>query len=171
MKLGILSDSHKKVDLTLQAIEYLKSENVEYLIHAGDLEIEENLKLLKDSNLTYVSVFGNNDYNLVSLSDKYTIKKEPYYFKIKDLKFKLMHLPFYMTPDADIVISGHTHIFEHSHVNDTLFLNPGEICAREKDKTECVVLEITDNKYIIEYNYREIENKNWKTETIEYDRK
>ncbi len=90
-----------------------------------------------------------------------------------------MHLPFYMTPDTNIVISGHTHIFEHQYINNTLFLNPGEICAREKNLTECVLLEITQNhkipqlrrgQYIIEYNYKKIEEKVWKTKIIKYDR-
>ncbi len=171
IKIAILSDSHRKVDLTLQAIEHLKNKGASYLVHAGDLEIEENLKLLKNADLPYVSVFGNNDIRLVPLQDNYKIYQEPYYFKIKDFKFKLMHLPFYMKPDSDIVISGHTHYFESSYINDTLFLNPGEVCARNKNLTECVLLEITKNQYIIEYNYKKPTEKVWKTQIIKYDRK
>ncbi len=170
IKIGILSDSHKKSNLTSQAINYLKSKGASYLIHAGDLEIEENLQLLKNSNLPNVSVFGNNDSKLFSLQNQYNIHKEPYHFKIKDTTFKLMHLPFYMTPDSDIVISGHTHIFEHQYINNTLFLNPGEICAREKNLTECVLLEITQNQYIIEYNSKKPKDKNWETKIIKYDK-
>ena len=48
IKIGILSDSHKKVTLTSQAIDYLKSKDARYLIHAGDLEVEENLQLLNE---------------------------------------------------------------------------------------------------------------------------
>ncbi len=171
IKIAILSDSHKKVNLTSQALTHLKNKGASYIIHAGDLEVEDNLKLLKDTKLPYVSVFGNNDMRLISLQNDYNIFQEPYYFKIKEFTFKLMHLPFYMTGDTNIVISGHTHIFEHSYLNNTLFLNPGEICAREKNRTECVFLEITQNQYIIEYNYKKIEDKNWETEIIKYDRK
>ncbi len=170
IKIAVLSDSHKKVELTSQAISFLKLKGASYIIHAGDLEVEENLELLKDTKLPYVSVFGNNDMNLVPIQESYNIYQEPHYFKIKDISFKLMHLPFYMTGDTNIVISGHTHIFEHSHLNNTLFLNPGEICAREKNLTECVLLEITENQYIIEYNYKKLENKTWETEIIKYDR-
>ncbi len=171
MKIAILSDSHKKVLLTSQAIEHLKSKGASYLLHAGDLEVEENLELLKNSNLTYVSVFGNNDRQLYNLQNNYNINKEPYYFKIKDIKFKLMHLPFYMNNDTNIIISGHTHMFESSYINGTLFLNPGEVCARNKNLTECVLLEITNNQYIIEYNYKKPEAKNWEVEIIKYDKK
>ncbi len=170
IKIGVLSDSHKKTTLTQQAIDHLKTKDIQYIIHAGDLEIVENLEILKNSGLPTVLVFGNNDYNLISHAHEYNIKQEPYYFKIKDFKFKLMHLPFYLTGDTDIVISGHTHMFEESFVNNTLFLNPGEVCARNKNLTECVFLEITSNEYIIEYNYKNPEEKVWQTKTIKYER-
>ena len=171
LKIGILSDSHRKVDLTNDAIELLKNEKADYLVHAGDFEIKENLDLLKNSGVTYVSVFGNNDYNLVKYSQEYNINQEPYYFSIKQNKFKLMHIPNYMSPDSDIIIFGHTHIFEHQYTNDTLYLNPGEICAREQDKTQCVILNISDSEYIIEYFYKKPNEKQWNKETIQYERK
>jgi len=71
MKIALLSDSHKKTTLTSQAIDMLKSKGAQYLVHAGDLEIKENLDILKNSGLTYVCVFGNNDYNLVQYSNNY----------------------------------------------------------------------------------------------------
>jgi putative phosphoesterase len=169
IKIAILSDSHKRVGLTLDALEYLKNKGASYFIHAGDLEVEENLQSLHNLNLPYVTIFGNNDTRLIPLQNKYNIYKEPYYFKIKDISFKLMHLPFYMTPDTNIVVSGHTHIFEHQYINDTLFINPGEICAREKDLTECVLLEITKTQYKIFYHYKKPKDKDWKTKSTLYD--
>ncbi len=170
MKIGILSDSHFKSDYTKDVIDFLKSQGSEYLIHAGDLCIEENLKLLKDSGLVYVSVFGNNDRNLFSLSHKYNIKQEPYHFKIKDIKFKLMHMPLYLDASSDIVISGHTHIFESDYINKTLFLNPGEVCAREKPRIECVLLEINENEYIISYYFKDINKNFYEKEEYKYER-
>lgn len=168
IKLAILSDSHKKPDLTKNAIDMLKSKGAEYIIHAGDLEIIENLELLKNSGLIYTSVFGNNDYNLIKYQKEFHINQEPYYFKIKDTKFKLMHIPNYLTPDTDVIISGHTHQFEHSYKNNTLYLNPGEICARNKNKTESVLLTIDNEKYIIDFYSKNPNDINWELETIEY---
>ena len=170
MKIALLSDSHHQVQYTKDAIEFLKSQGAKYLIHAGDLCLEENLKLLKESGLTYVSVFGNNDRALTSLSNKYKIENEPYHFKIEDTTFKLMHLPFYMNADSDVVIFGHTHIFEANYSNETLFINPGEICAREKPKSECVLLEINENEYIINYYSRDINEKEYIKKEIKYER-
>lgn len=170
MKIGLLSDSHFKVEYTKEVIELLKNHGAQYLIHAGDLCLEENLKLLKESGLAYVSVFGNNDRSLIPISNKYNIKQEPYHFKIEDITFKLMHLPFYMTGDCDVVIFGHTHIFEHEYKNKTLFLNPGEVCAREKPLVECVLLEIKDNEYIINYYSRDIKEKEFIKKEIIYEK-
>ena len=170
MKIGILSDSHLKSDYTKEVIDFLKEINSEYLVHAGDLCIEKNLQLLEESKLKYVSVFGNNDRNLLQLSSKYNIKQEPYYFQIKDIKFKLMHLPYYLTPDSDVVIFGHTHIFEQDYKSKTLFVNPGEVCAREKPLIECVQLEIKENEYIISRYFKKINEKNFKKEEYIYER-
>ncbi len=170
MKIGVLSDSHFKVEYTKEVIDLLKENGAKYLIHAGDLCLEENLKLLEESGLTYVSVFGNNDMSLISISNKYNIKQEPYPFKIKETTFKLMHLPYYMTGDCDVVIFGHTHIFESEYKNNTLFLNPGEVCAREKPLVECVLLEIKDNEYIINYYSRDINKKEFLKEEIIYEK-
>jgi len=170
IKLAILSDSHRKPKLTKEAIDMLKSKGAKYIIHAGDLEIVENLDILKKSNLTYTSVFGNNDYNLIQYQNDYNINQEPYYFKIEENSFKLMHIPMYLTPDTDIIISGHTHQFEHSYKNNTLYLNPGEICARNKNKTECVLLTIDKQKYIIDFYSKEPNGDTWDLKTIEYKR-
>lgn len=171
MKIGILSDSHTKSDYQLDVINHLKENGAEYLIHAGDLCKLENLQQLEDSGLTYISVFGNNDNSLLKYSNDFFIKREPYLFKIKDIKFKLMHLPFYLTPDdCDVVIYGHTHKFETQYTNKTLFVNPGEVCAREKPISECVLLEINENQYIITYYFRNEYEKFFKKEEIIYER-
>ncbi|AXX93566.1 YfcE family phosphodiesterase [Malaciobacter molluscorum LMG 25693] len=170
MKIGILSDSHTRSDYTELVVEHLKEKGAQYLLHAGDLCIEDNLKILQNSKLVYVSVFGNNDNALFSLSQKYKIQKEPYYFKIENVKFKLMHLPFYLTSDSDIVIFGHTHKFECNYINNTLFINPGEVCAREKPLIECVLLEINKNEYIISYYFKDINANNFKKEEFKYER-
>ena len=170
IQIAILSDSHKKPALTEQAINMLKEKGAKYLIHAGDLELIENLELLKNSNLPYVCVFGNNDYHLVEYANKYKIEQEPYYFKIQDLKFKLMHIPNYLTPDTNIVIFGHTHSFYSEYKNNTLFINPGEVCARNKNLTECAYLEITEDKYKLSYNYKTPTDSSWSEKIYEYIR-
>ncbi|RBQ32748.1 YfcE family phosphodiesterase [Arcobacter sp. FW59] len=170
MRIGILSDSHFKVAYQKEVIELFKNERCKYLIHAGDFCCEENIKNLEDSNLKYISVFGNNDRDLFDLSSEYNIKKEPYYFKIEDISFKLMHLPLHLSPDTDIVIFGHTHQFHCEYVNKRLYLNPGEVCARQKPIISCLKLEINQNEYIITHYYKDVNQKNFMKEEFKYER-
>ena len=171
MKIAVLSDSHFKVEYTKEVLALLKQKGASYVIHAGDLQIEANLIALEENKLPYVSVFGNNDYPLKDVAYKYFIETEPYIFKIKDTRFKLMHMPYYLNGDVDVIISGHTHIYKCEYINETLFLNPGEVCAREKPEIECVLLEITDGAYIVTKYTRNINENNFEEERREYERK
>lgn len=167
MKIGIISDTHTKVKKALRAINTLIEDGAEFIIHAGDIVDVEILNLLHESGVEYVAVYGNNDAHLAEFHTQFNLVQEPYYFKLADTKFKLMHLPFYMAPDADVVVFGHTHEFSLEFVNNTLFVNSGEVCARNKPTSEWIMLEVEEKSYKIARYTREnksdtIEKKNFK---------
>jgi putative phosphoesterase len=81
-----------------------------------------------------------------------------------------MHMPDYMAPDADIVIFGHTHEFEIDVKNGTLFLNPGEVCARNKSISECAMLEDTDATFEVTYYTKEKKEDTFKHQKFSYER-
>jgi len=167
MKIGILSDSHLETELHRDAIEHLLSLGVEYLLHAGDIMLEEHLQMLVDTGLPYACVYGNNDTALISLHGQYNIFQEPHYLKIKELKVKMMHMPYYMSADADLIVSGHTHMFEASLVNDKLFINPGEVCAREKPLSECALIIVKNDSFEVVHYFRELSHKEWTKRVVE----
>jgi len=171
MKIGIFGDTHKRIGRSQRVINKLLDEGAQYLIHAGDIVRVEVLNQLKATDLPYVAVLGNNDAHLQSYTNDFNIVKEPYYFKIKDTTFKLMHLPFYMSADANVIISGHTHIFDVQNTKKSLFINPGEACARNKDLSECALLEVTKNEYNINYFYRKIKTDNWENKNFIFNTK
>jgi len=170
MKIGILSDTHTKVNLTKITIDFLLEQGVEFLIHAGDIVEPEILELLAHSGVRYVAVYGNNDAHLVKYHNDYNLVQEPHYFKLAGTTFKLMHLPFYMTPDAEVVIFGHTHQFEVEFTKGTLYLNSGEVCARSKPLSECVVLEVKEKNLHVEYFTRKKDKKYKLKESFKYKR-
>lgn len=149
MKIGILSDTHTKVERAHDAITQLIQDGAEFLVHAGDICELETLELLRQCGKRYVCVYGNNDAHLVAHHNDYNLVQEPHYFKIAQTTFKLMHLPYYMTPDVDVVLYGHTHEFKAELINATLFLNPGESCARNKPVSECAMLQITPEAFLV----------------------
>ena len=171
MKIGIFSDTHKKTKLAKAVIEQLIKNGAEFLIHAGDIVEVEVLELLKNCGVRYVAVYGNNDAHLASHHNNYNLVQEPYYFKLANTRFKLMHLPFYLNPDADVIIFGHTHIFECDYKNNTLFLNPGEACARNKPLCECALLEISETHYSVKYFSKEPKEELFNETNLYFERK
>jgi putative phosphoesterase len=170
LKIAIVSDIHHRVDLFESALEFLVKRGAEVLVIAGDIVKKDVLFLASQSNLKTHIVFGNNDRHLYAYANEFNIKTEPYYFEIAGVSFKLSHYPFYMNPDADIVIFGHTHIQTVNKTHVALFLNPGEICAREKNRSECMELEILENKFIVRAFWREPNSKDWMESLYEYER-
>jgi hypothetical protein len=156
MKIGLLSDTHTKKGRSQRAIDHLKANGAQFLIHAGDIVKPEMLEQLKASGLRYIAVYGNNDAHLHEYHNKYNLVQEPHYFTLDKTKCKLMHLPFYMNADAEVVLFGHTHIFECDFKNKTLFLNPGEACARDKPFSSCAMLEITPTHFLVTHYVRAV---------------
>ena len=170
MKIGILSDTHSKVKKAKRALDLLIENGAEFIVHAGDIVEYETLELLKNCGKKYVAVYGNNDAHLAQHHNDYNLVQEPYYFKVANTKFKLMHLPFYMAPDADVVISGHTHDFHSDFTGDTLFLNPGEACARNKALSECALLEVSISEFKVSYFTRKPKKEFLLEEEFSYKR-
>ncbi|MCF6331269.1 MAG: YfcE family phosphodiesterase [Sulfurimonas sp.] len=170
MKIGIISDTHSKVNKAKKALNMLLKNGAEFIIHAGDIEEVETLEFLKNCGKKYIAVYGNNDAHLLQHHNDYNLVQEPSYFKLANLKFKLMHLPFYMNADTDIVISGHTHIFHSELKNNTLFINPGEICARKKPISECAMLEISDENFKVTHYTRANKTDSFNEKIYSYER-
>lgn len=171
MTIGLLSDTHRRSDYAKAAIEHLLDKGAEFLIHAGDIGEKTTLDLLKRSGKRYIAVYGNNDAALTHYHDAYTLVQEPYLFKLADTTFKLMHLPFYLTPDADVVIFGHTHAFECTYQGKTLYLNPGETCARNKDRSECALLHLSQERFEVTYYSRNSAQSAFDAQHFSYERR
>ena len=170
MKIGILSDTHKKEKRSQKVIDHLVQNGAEFLVHAGDIVRPAMLEQLVNSGLRYVAVYGNNDSHLHEVHNNYNLVQEPHYFKLAKTKFKLMHLPFFLSPDTEVVLYGHTHTFDCEFTNGTLFLNPGEACARNKPISECAMLEVTDTHFNVTYYTRELKAKKFHEQHFSFER-
>ncbi len=161
MRIGVLSDTHNRLKQTRLATQRLLDEGAKYLLHAGDIG-QNVLDFLERLPVRTIAVLGNTDMSLnVEYCRNVIVQKEPYYFSLGSKTFKLMHHPYYLTPDSDIVVYGHLHRFECQKAK-SLFLNPGEVCAREKPRIECAMLDTVNMS--VEYHYYEQER--WKKEEI-----
>lgn len=159
IKIGVISDTHKKVAYTREVLDKLIYEKVDYIVHAGDIVKPKILEMLKNSNIPYTAVLGNNDSHMISLVKKFNLFQEPYYFKIGDIKAKIMHHPYYLTGDCDLIVYGHTHHFKAEYIKNSLFINPGEICAKKKSKIEFAIIEKKKNGWRVEYLHKNLMSK------------
>jgi len=169
MRIGIISDTHKKLGRAKKAVDLLIDKGAEFIVHAGDIVRVELLEYLEEKKIRYVAVLGNNDFHLYDVVDKYNLVTEPYYFKLANKTWKLMHYPKYIFPlDTDIIIYGHTHDVDISFNGKNLILNPGEVCARDHGFSTCMTLDIKENKYIVTLYYRKIGESDWKEKIKEF---
>ena len=167
MRIGIISDTHKKVERAKKAIDMLLENGAEFLIHAGDICKEETLEYLEEMKVSYAAVLGNNDYKLVAVMERYNLFKEPHYFSVDGISVKLMHHPWFLSPDADLIVFGHTHeFFSKCQSSGELYINPGEVCAREKPISEAVILDVGNENFKITHCQRYIKSSTW-----QYDKK
>ena len=170
MKIAVISDTHRKFPLAKEAIDNLVERGARYILHAGDICEYDTIEYIKNTGLPYVAVYGNNDAHMVQYHNLFNLQKEPYYFKIESVGFKLMHMPYYLTPDSDVVIFGHTHRFEVKMHKATLFLNPGEVCAREKPLSESVLLEIEEKRFLVQYFAKDVRSGEIMMREYEFER-
>jgi len=162
MKVGIISDSHRKLGRTKKVIDRLMEEGVEFFFHCGDIVKEEVLEYLTSIKIPFYAVLGNNDYHLVSVMGRYPLHPEPFLFKLGGLSWKMMHHPHHIFPlNRDIILYGHTHIEDITFNGKNLILNPGEACARDTGYSSGMVLEIKPEEYRITIFYRQIKTKKW----------
>lgn len=113
-------------------------------------------------------VFGNNDSHLKEYASSFKIEKEPYYLKIAQTTIKMMHMPYYLSADCNIVLFGHLHQFSVEFKGNTLFLNPGEVCARDKNLTECAIIDVSKERYRVTYYYKEPKAPRWEQKEFEF---
>jgi len=150
IKIGVLSDTHlNKVSDELQRIKAQYLEDVDYILHAGDIVSAEIVEYLNDGN--FFGVHGNMDpLSVRELLPEKTI------LEFGRFRCGLIHgwgpkagleerINREFT-DVDVIIYGHSHI-PANHVKDgILFFNPGTAIGYSSSGTHTIgILDIDAN--------------------------
>jgi putative phosphoesterase len=163
MKVAIFSDSHDNLENLKRAIDWIKKEKIEILIHCGDVASFDTLKFIMDNfpGEVFLSL-GNmdKDYSLEKFpkTNKIKIEREFGEIEIKNKKIAFCHSPALAKKLAkgqkyDFIFFGHTHKAWEEKIGKTRIINPGElaglyykptfaVCDFETGKVELKVLEI-----------------------------
>ncbi len=155
MKIGIISDSHDRIENLNKAMEMMKDEKVSELIHCGDFTAPFMINELEKFPGNVHIVFGNIDDRYrttkkVENSENVKLYGNNFEIEIKGKKIGAVHEPFFAnmmakSGDYDIVFHGHTHNKKKEKINDTLLVNPGELMGR-KEKPGFAIYSIEKNK-------------------------
>jgi putative phosphoesterase len=160
MKIGIISDSHDHHANVLKAVEIFKKQNVEYILHAGDIVSPFTANAFSAvTGAKLIAVFGNNDGEKAMLKSTIEsfggqIHHDPWHGVIGGKKIFMTHKPGTVDEAAgsgkyDIIIYGHAHIRDIRTAGKTLIINPGEATDWICGKGRVVILD-TDNLKIEE---------------------
>ncbi len=135
MKVGILSDSHDRLENLKQAVGLFRRAGVEALIHAGDFCSPFCFQELKALHgVACYAVFGNNDGDRVMLREKsrdFCIFKDMVHeLELGGRRLVVMHYPDLAEPlfhsgAYDLVVYGHTHRLVSRGSSERRLLNPG----------------------------------------------
>jgi putative phosphoesterase len=125
MKIGLISDTHGK--LPEEIFDIFKG--VEHIFHAGDIgapEVIQGLEIICPVH----AVYGNIDSWPVTIYYPHILVYEVHNKKIcvfhDIIKPKYFsYQMFKKNIDADIVISGHTHVARYEEYRNILYINPG----------------------------------------------
>jgi putative phosphoesterase len=150
---GILSDTHDRVDAMAAAVKLLRQRGAEFFVHCGDVGSERVLDHL--AGLPGAFVFGNTDWDRAALARYAQSIGVACHGSFADLElggkrvavthgddFKLKQR-LLAEQQHDYLLQGHTHIRTDERVGRTRLINPGAL-QRAKEKTVALLDTTTD---------------------------
>ena len=146
MKIGVIADTHDRLNYLRRALDVFAEESVEAVVHAGDVIAPFAAKLLLECNCPVTVVYGNNDGERVGLAEVLPgITDGPVAVELGGRRLSLDHRsPCQPNPPvegAEVVIFGHTHKVVNEARDGVLYLNPGECGGWLSGKATVAILE------------------------------
>ncbi len=153
MKIGVLSDTHDRVDTTREAIRLLAAHGAELLLHCGDITAPATVRLF-DSLPTHF-VFGNCDdeHQLEPVMRELGVVLHRDFGRLTlagcEIAWVHSHVPGLLdrleqSGEFDYLFYGHTHVAESHRTGRTLVANPGAL-QRARVKT-CLLVDLASGE-------------------------
>jgi hypothetical protein len=147
--LGILADTHDHLDRIALAVQLLKKEGAEGLLHLGDFVAPFALKGVLKFGGPFYAIYGNNDGEKKGLKNVFPeLRDGPTVFEIGGRKLGCAHsveeIPGHFRAECDGVFYGHSHTRVHipRSAGKALELNPGEGCGWLTGKPSLAILNL-----------------------------
>lgn len=140
-KVGIIADTHDRLQAIDLAIKRFNDENVDLVLHAGDYVAPFAVLRFKPLKANLIGVFGNNDGDHNLLRKRFEEIRAQLHGRFAELNIEGLRIALLHGEDEallralinsnyyDVVVCGHTHRAEIYNVGRTLIINPGEACG------------------------------------------
>ncbi|MFL5328116.1 MAG: metallophosphoesterase family protein [Gemmataceae bacterium] len=154
MKLGILSDSHDRVERIELALAEFQKRGVERLIHCGDITGPTTVYAFAGWTVDFT--LGNCDWDPDALDKSIREMGGTLHPEFGDLELAgkriawthshnaMLFRRLEHSDDYDYLFYGHTHVAEQHITGRTLVMNPGAL-HRVRDK-QCAVLDLSSGQ-------------------------
>lgn len=147
MKIGVMADSHDRLDGVDEAFKIFADKKLDMLVHCGDFVSPFTFKYLlgkiHELDVPAKAIFGNNDAEMARMAILNLQSDNLVELSLKSvLEFDTgsRHLAVYHGQDEavlgaligcgtyDAVFTAHTHTVRNEIIDQTLVLNPGAVC-------------------------------------------
>ncbi|MBI5166971.1 MAG: metallophosphoesterase [candidate division NC10 bacterium] len=153
MRIGAMADTHDNLPMIRRAVEAFNAEQVELVIHAGDIVAPFALRPLDELICSYLGIFGNNDGDkaLLRKRSQGRIGEDPYSLELGERRILVVHdlesINLQAEADRhDLIVYGHTHQVDIQKRERALIVNPGEGGGWLYGRSTIAVIELDDMK-------------------------
>lgn len=151
MRIGVVSDTHDRHEAIAEAVRLLLEQRVELILHCGDIESPETVRVFRPIQTHFV--FGNWDKDRPKLAAAIKEIGGVHYDSFGAIELGGKRLAWVHSHERhqlrqlenadffDFVFYGHTHVREQHRTGRTVVANPGAL-FRANPKT-CIVLDVS----------------------------
>jgi len=159
MRIGILSDSHGRAEITRRAVQILLEHDAELILHLGDIESEAVIDELVGHNARIV--FGNCDRDesgLARYAEQVGVAVDHPVGSIETGGKRLLYTHGHLAEETaeafaeqpDYLLHGHTHAARDERQGPTRIINPGAlfralrytVALLDVSTDECSILDV-----------------------------
>ena len=158
MLLGILSDTHDRVDPMAEGMQLLRAAGATYFIHCGDVGSERILDHLPGEASAFV--FGNNDWDqaglrayaevmhIQCLGETGTVELDGKKIAVTHGDDERLLRRLIEAQEHDYILLGHSHVAGQEKIGKTRLINPGALHRAHPKSVAILNLETDDLKWI-----------------------
>ena len=168
MKVGILSDTHDRLDALDELLKRLQEAGATMMLHAGDYCAPFSLLPFLYAGTPMAGVFGRNDGDhegiraFAQRGMGIELFESPHSMELAGTRILIVHdigeVPAQSLTNHSIVIHGNTHKPEMKERDGTLIVNPGEACGWLYGSPQAAIFD-TDSKKV---EFIQLPAKDWK---------